>query len=84
MFQSLRLKYHVQTIVTDPSLRNSAIYEHKCLEKIKKLYKQAGKCDYQQQFKYIIEDAMVSTTEGSTNNSPIYTRTSTPLKNPSA
>ena len=37
MLQSPRLKYHVQTIGIDPSLRNNAIYEHKCLENIKKL-----------------------------------------------
>ena len=36
-FQSLRLKYHVQTIGIDQSSRNNALYEHKCLEKTKKL-----------------------------------------------
>ena len=36
MLQSLRLKYHVQTIRIDPSLSNNAIYEQKCLEKSKK------------------------------------------------
>ena len=45
ILQSLQLKYHVQTIGIHPSLSNNAIYEHKCLENIKKLYKQAGKCD---------------------------------------
>ena len=54
MLQSLRLKHHVQTIGIDPSLSNNALYEHKCLENIKKLYKQSGKCDNQQQFKDII------------------------------
>ena len=44
-FQSLRLKYHEQTIDIHPSLSNNAIYKHKCLENIKDLYKQAGKCD---------------------------------------
>ena len=48
MFQSLRLKYHVQTIGIHPSLSKNAMYEHKCLENIKTLYKQAVKCDYQQ------------------------------------
>ena len=45
MLQSPRLKYHVQTIGVHLSLCNNAIYEHKCLENIKKLYKQVGKCD---------------------------------------
>ena len=52
--------------------------------KYEKLYKQAGKCDYQQQFKYILEADMVYTPEGFTYNSPIYPRTSTPVKKPSA
>ena len=83
MLQSLRLKYNVQTIGIDPYLRNNTIYEHKCLENIKKLYKQAGKCDDHQQFKDIIEAAMVYTPEGFTDNTPIYTRKSTPVKKPS-
>ena len=84
MLQSPRLKYHVQTIGIDQLLSNNAIYEHKCLENIKKLYKQAGKCDNQKQFKDIIEADMVSTSEGLTNNSPISTMTSTPVKKPRA
>ena len=71
MFQSPLLKYHVQTIGIHLSLSNNSIYEHKCLENIKKLYKQAGKCDDQQKFKDIIEAAKFSTPEGFTNNSPI-------------
>ena len=55
MLQSPRLKYHVQTIGIHPSISENAIYEHKCLENIKKLYKQDGKCDDQQQFKDILE-----------------------------
>ena len=43
-----------------------------------------GKYDNQQQFKYIIEAAMVSTPEGFTNNSPIYPMISTPTNKPSA
>ena len=53
------------------------------MKKIEKLYKQAGKCDDQQQFKYILDAAMVSTPEGFTNNSPISPMTSTPVKKPS-
>ena len=63
MLQSPRLKYHVLTIGIDQSLGKNSIYGHKCLENIKKLYKQAGKCDYQQQLKDIIEADMISTPE---------------------
>ena len=48
MLQSLRLKYHVHTIGIDSSLSNNTIYEKKCLENIKTLYKKAGKYDDQQ------------------------------------
>ena len=37
-----------------------------------------------QQFKDILEATMVSTTEGFTDNSPIYPMSSTPAKKPSA
>ena len=84
MFQSPRLKYHVHTIAINPSLSNNVIYEHKCLENIKTLYKQAGKCDNQQQFKDILEAAMVSTPEGFTNNSRISPMKSSPVKKRSA
>ena len=55
MLKSPQLKYHVQTIGIAPSLSNNAIYEQKCLENIKKLYKKAGKCDYRQEFKNNLE-----------------------------
>ena len=54
------------------------------LKTSKKLYKQAGKCDDQQQFKDIIEAAIVSTPEGFTNYSPIYLRKLSPVNKPSA
>ena len=82
ILQSPRLKYHVQTIVIEQYLSSNAIYEHKFLEKIKKLYKQAGKCDDQQQFENIFEDAIVYTPEGFTSDSPIYPMKSTPVKKP--
>ena len=84
MLQPPRLKYHVQTIGIQLSLRKNAIYEHKFLENIKNLYKQAGKCDNQQQFRDILEVAMTYTPDGFTNNIPIYPRTSPPVKKPSA
>ena len=84
MLQSLRLKYHIQTIGIHPSLSNNAIYEHKCLEKNQRLHKQAYKCDNQQQFKDILEAAIVSTPEIFTNKSPIPPITSSTFKKPSA
>ena len=77
-------KYHVQTIDIDPSLRNNTIYEQKCLENIKNLYKQAGKCDDQKKFKYILEAAIVSNPEGLTDKSPTSHSKSSPVKTPSA
>ena len=63
MLQSPRIKYHVNNIGIDISLSNNALFEHKCLQNIKKLYKNSVKCDDQQQFKDIIEATMVSTPE---------------------
>ena len=83
MLQSPRLKDHVQTIGIDPSWRNNSLYEHKCLQNIMKLYKHAGRCDYQQLFKDILEAAMVSNPEGFNDDIPIYPTTLTPLKKPS-
>ena len=80
MLQSPGLKDHVQNIGIHLSLSNNAIYEHKCLENIKILYKQAGKYDNQQQFKYILEPDMVSTPEGFTDNSPRYPMNPTPVQ----
>ena len=46
------------------------------LWKYERLYKSSGKFDYQQQYKSILEVAMVSTPEGLTDNSPIAFNTS--------
>ena len=59
MLQSPRIKYHLKTMGIDLSLSNSALFEHRCLQKIKKLYKHAGNYDNQKQFKDILEAAMV-------------------------
>ena len=83
MFKSMLLKYHVHKIYIDQYLINNALYEHKSLENIKKVYKQAGNFDNQKQFKDIIEAAMVYTPEGLTNDIPISPITSTPVKKPS-
>ena len=84
MLQSPRINCHMKTISIDQSLSNSALFKHRCLENINKIYKHAGKCDEQQQFKDIIEAAMVYTLEGFTDNSPRYLMTSTPFKKSSA
>ena len=84
MLQSPCLKDHVNTTYVDQSLSNNALYEQKYLKNINNLYKHAGKCDGQQQFKYILEADIVSTPEGFTNNSPISPMTSTPVKKPCA
>ena len=47
------------------------MYEHRFLENIKKLYKHAGTYEYQEQYKAIIETALVSTPARCTNNSPM-------------
>ena len=49
---------------------------------IKKLYKSSVKCDDQQQYKAIIESAMVSTPEGFTDNCPMDVGTLGTLLNP--
>ena len=46
MLQSPCFKDHVQTIGIDQSLSNNDLYEYKCLQKINKLHKHSGKCDY--------------------------------------
>ena len=58
-------------IWVDQSSSNSALNEHRCLRNITNLYKSANKCDYQQQYISILEEIMVYTHEGITENSPI-------------
>ena len=54
------------------------------MNNIKKIYQHAGKCDYQQNLKDIIDAAILSTPEGVIDNSPNVHMTSTPVKKPSA
>ena len=49
-----------------------------------KLYKSTDKCDYQQQYKAILEPKMVSTLEGFTDNIPMLPGSLLNIKNPSA
>ena len=83
MLQSPRLEDNMKTIGIDQSLWNRSYFEHKILNNIKK-YQRAGKCDYQQNLKDILDSDMVSTPEGVTNNSTSLSLTSTPVKKPSA
>ena len=46
MFQSEQLKQHMVTIGIYKLLCNNAMYEHRCLENIKKIYTSSEKFDY--------------------------------------
>ena len=61
VLQSPRLEDHMKTICIEQSLRNMSSFEHKCLNKIKKIYQHAGKCDDQQNLNNIIDTDIVST-----------------------
>ena len=84
MLQSPRLKDRVKTIGVYQSLSKNALFEHKFIQNIKKLYKHASKFDNQQQFTDILEAAMVSTPEGFTNKITRCPMTPTPVNNPSS
>ena len=84
MLQSLRLKDHMETIEIDQSLRKRTLFEDICLININKLYQHAGRCNNQQQFKIILEAAIVSAIEGFTNNSTISLMNLTSVNKPSA
>ena len=81
MLQSPHIKDHTKIIGIDQSLSNIYYFEYKHLNNIKKMYQHAGKCDYQQEFKYIPEAAMVSTPEEITDKSPSFPMTKTTVKN---
>ena len=53
------------------------------MNNIKKIYKHAGKCDDQQNLKYIIDTSILSTPERVTDNSPYVHMTSITFKKPS-
>ena len=50
----------------------------------KKIDQYAGKCDYQQNIKDVLDAVMVSTPEGVIDNIPNVPMTSTPVKKPSS
>ena len=84
LLQSSRIDDHMKTIGIDQSSFARSSFEHRCMNNIKKIYQHAGKCDDQQNFKDIIDAAILSTIEGLTDNSPNLHMTSTPVKKPSA
>ena len=59
----------MKNIGIDQSLCASYYFEHKCMKNIKKIYQHAGKCDYQQNLKGMIDADMVYTPYGVTDNS---------------
>ena len=80
MLQSSRLEDHMKTIGIEQSLFNFGSFEHKLLNNIKKIYQHAGRCDYKQNLKDILDADMVLNPEGvtdKTNNVPLA---STPVK----
>ena len=74
----------MNTIGIDQSSFTRSSFEHICMNNIKKIYQHAGKFDDQQNLKYIIETALLSTPEGFTDNSTNVNMISTPAKKPSA
>ena len=84
MLQPSPLEDHMKTIGIDQSSFIRSSFEHRCMNNIKNIYQHAGKCDDQQNIKDIIDDAVLSTPEGVTDNSPNVHMTSTPVKKPSA
>ena len=69
MLKSSRLEYHTKTIGIDQSSFTRYSFEHIYMNNIKKIYQHAGKCDYQQSLKDIIDAAILSTPEEVTDNS---------------
>ena len=84
MLQSSRLEDYMKTIVVGQLICTRSSFEHKCLKNIKKIYQNSVKCDDQQNLKYIIDAARLSSTEGVTDDSCNTPITSTPVIKPSA
>ena len=82
MLQSPRLEYYMKTIGIDQSLNSRPSVEHKFLNNIKKIHQHAGKCDEQQNLKYILDAAMVYTPGGVTDVIPSLCITQTTVKKP--
>ena len=83
MLQLSLIEDHMNTIGIDQSSFTRSSFEHRCMNKIKKIYQHAGKCDDQQNLKGNIEAALLSTPEVFTDNIPNVHMPSTSVKRPS-
>ena len=70
----------MKTIGINQSSYTRSYFEHRCMNNIKKIYQHAGKCNYQQNIKDIIDADILSTPEVVTDNSPNVHMTSKPVK----
>ena len=68
------------TIGVEQYLSDNDLYEHRCLENNKKLYKPSDKFDDQQKFKAIIEAEIFSITRGFTEKIPMDMGTQVTMK----
>ena len=84
MLQSSRLEDHMKTIVIYQSSFTRSYLEHRCMDNTKNIYQHAGKCDDQQNLKYIIDAAILSSPEGVTDNSTNVYLTPSPVKKSNA
>ena len=77
MLKSPRLEDHTKVIGIYQLLCNRSSFEHRCMNKIKKIYQHAGKYDNRQNLRDILDAAMVLTTEEVTDESLHVSMTST-------
>ena len=70
MLQPSCLEDHMKTIGIDQSSFTRSSFEHRCMNNIKYIYQNPGKCYGKQNLKDIIDAAVLSTPEGFTYNSP--------------
>ena len=74
----------MKNIGIDQSVRNTDYFEHNFFNNIKNIYQHASKFDDQQNFKDILQAAIVSTLEEITDDSPSLPMIQTTVKKPSA
>ena len=74
----------MKNIGIDQSSFTRSSFEHRFMNKIKKIYQHASKCDDKQNLNDIIDAAILSNTQGVTYESHNVPMTSTSVKKPSA